>query len=95
MLLRPPTNRNWSKDLPGDFLLKTIEASAVPGDSESEVTARLETHLVPARELLRVKGQEQDAQDIPEAYQRFLDARLRLVNDRIKTLLRTGEPSRP
>ena len=95
MLLRPPTNRDWARNLPGDFLIRTIQTSAANVDAETEITARLESHLVPAGLLLRVKNGTQEAQDIPKAYERFLDARLRLVNERIKTLLRTGEPSRP
>ena len=95
MLLHSPTNKSWSKDLPGDFLHNTIVASdGIHGDPERAITERLRTHLVPAERLLAVRKETVDAEDkaaVEQAYERFIEERAALVHARIESLLRTGE----
>ena len=90
MLLDPPTNREWSKKWPGDFLLLTIRNAGFEGDeAEEEVKKRLATHLLPEDQLLAVR--ERSGTDLALAYDEFLDCRAKMVEARIKHLLSKGE----
>ena len=90
MLLDPPTNREWSKKWPGDFLLLTIRNAGFEGDeAEEEVKKRLATHLLPADQLLAV--QEGSGTNLALAYASFLNCRAKMVKARIEHLLKKGE----
>ena len=83
MLLDPPTNREWAKKWPGDFLLETIKGS------ERDVKKRLETHLLPADDLIALR--EGSGADLGRAYESFLAKRAEMVQERIEHLLTRGE----
>ncbi len=93
MLMHSPTNREWSKRLPGDYLIHTIKAAgasaAVLADAEAarRVAERLNTHCVPPDELLTVR---EGCADVAAAYRRFVGRRARIVEDRIACLFTIG-----
>lgn len=93
MLMHSPTNREWSKKLPGDYLIDTIKAAGAPAaalsdaDAARRVAERLKTHCAPPEELLSVRG---GCADVAAAYRRFVQRRARLAENRIASLLRHG-----
>lgn len=93
MILKPHGNRRtWQSKLPGDFLRimrnnKLIEQSV--SDPINEIKSRLKTHLLPVECLTDVT--EATTKDVAGAYDKFLDARVALVADRIEILLTRGE----
>ena len=89
MLLEPLSNQEWAKKWPGDYLIKMVNSSQNHwSDPEAEVSDRLETHLLPPPELLYVK--EDSGMSLGESYDSFIDSRLKLIRNRIKTLLAHG-----
>lgn len=90
MLLEPLTNKEWAKKWPGDYLIEMVNASGNSWPSpEREVENRLETHLLPAQNLIPIK--EIPKADIGKPYDTFLDSRAKQVMMRIKKLLNDGE----
>lgn len=89
MLLDPPSNKEWAKKWPGDFLMEAIRASGFTDDPEAEVKKRLKTHLVPGDYLITVK--EKNGLDLATVYNEFLNKRATMVLPRIEKLLRDGE----
>ena len=93
MLTHSPTNREWSKKLPGDYLIDTIKAAGTAAAALADAAAanrvaeRLNTHCVPPEELLTVR---EGCADVAVAYRRFVERRARIVEDRIAVLLRNG-----
>ena len=90
MLLEPLTNKEWSKKWPGDYLIEMVESSETYwSDPEAEVSNRLKTHLLPPCKLLNANEEDTEA-NLGDYYDKFIDTRLTLVLDRIKTLLNHG-----
>ena len=93
MLLESPTNKEWAKLLPGNFLLKAISESGC-SRPELEIRKRLSTHLLNDEYLLPVKANDVDPNDknaIEKAFREFLDSRATEVMSRINTLLKKGD----
>ena len=93
MLLESPTNKEWAKLLPGDFLRKAISESGC-SRPELEIRKRLSTHLLNDEYLLPVKADSIDPNDknaIEKVFREFLDSRAAEVMSRINTLLKEGD----
>ena len=91
MLLDPPSNKEWAKKWPGDFLLETIKDSKYTDDTETEIKKRLQTHLLPEN-LIDIK--EDSGRELKRAYETFLNERAKMLDLRIDKLLKDGEISK-
>lgn len=87
MLLESGTNGEWAKKWPGDYLNETVAATK-GRDPERKVARRLETHLLPAQQLMSIK--DTPGADLGSLYVEFIDDRAKLVMKRINKLLAEG-----
>ena len=84
--------RKWQNTLPGDFLQTMIDDKLIDqsvSDPANEIKSRLKTHLLPVECMTDVT--KAATTDVARAYDKFLEARIALVADRIEILLKRGE----
>lgn len=78
MLLKSTTNKAWSSEWPGDYLMERVKEYGLEGvKAEKAIKSRLESHCIPTDVIMKAKKSAKE--DLAKIYQSFLRERAEMV----------------